>query len=80
MSKKQWLIIIGIIIMALPFLGFPSNWDSFISVILGLVIILISYSNNINRARKNSRLPVAPYVDAHSNNTPDITSDSNFKI
>ena len=82
--------------MALPFLGFPSNWDSILSVILGLLIILIAYSNNINKARKNYRAPVAPYVesrmstnqnknDIQESNTgldshSNIKSDSNMNI
>lgn len=36
-------MLLGVVVIFLPFLGFPSFWDNIISVILGLLIIGISY-------------------------------------
>lgn len=43
MSSRQVIIILGILIILLPFLGFNSNWDMVISILTGLLIIILSY-------------------------------------
>lgn len=43
MSKRQWLMIFGVIVAALPFLGFPSSWDTVIYIVVGILIIFLSY-------------------------------------
>jgi len=43
MSSRQVIILLGIIIGLLPFLGFNSNWDMVISVSVGLLIIILAY-------------------------------------
>ncbi|MCX6718955.1 MAG: hypothetical protein NTZ38_01085 [Candidatus Taylorbacteria bacterium] len=44
MSKRQSLMLLGLLIIIVPFMGFPSSWDSVILFISGLAIIAIAYS------------------------------------
>ena len=75
MSKRQWLIILGVLIIALPFLGFPSNWDTIISVIVGLLIIVISYRINLSKVVKEEKSSTIPYVE-QKNEGVNINNDS----
>lgn len=43
MSKRQILMIIGLWVMAILFLGFRDAWDKTLLVITGLLIIAIAY-------------------------------------
>lgn len=43
MSSRQVIIILGVLIILLPFLGFNSTWDMVISILTGLLIIILSY-------------------------------------
>jgi len=43
MSSRQIIIILGILIGLLPFLGFSSSWDTVISVFTGMLIIILAY-------------------------------------
>jgi hypothetical protein len=43
MSSRQVIIILGILIGLLPFLGFNSTWDTVISVFTGMLIIILAY-------------------------------------
>jgi len=40
-------MLLGVIIILLPFLGFTSKWDTIFSVAIGLVIITIAYKINV---------------------------------
>ncbi len=44
MSKRQIIILLGLLIILLPFLGFNSRWDTVISVIVGILIIYLASS------------------------------------
>lgn len=64
MSKEKILFILGILVIALPHLGFPSGLEKIIFAVFGIIIILISYafffrSKNITpeRAVKKTRQP-----------------------
>lgn len=46
MSKRQFIILLGILLMFLPFLGFPSSWDKIINVAIGLLIVIFSFLKN----------------------------------
>ncbi len=43
MRKEKTLIIIGIWVLVLPFLGFPSFWRAFLFEITGLIILYLAY-------------------------------------
>lgn len=42
MPKNKIIITLGAFIALLPILGFPTSWESFFEVVIGLAIILIS--------------------------------------
>lgn len=44
MSKRQWLSIMGLLVIVVPFLGFLEFWNQMISAVFGLIIIAISYN------------------------------------
>ncbi|MBU6427141.1 hypothetical protein KGQ27_02780 [Patescibacteria group bacterium] len=88
MSKRQWLIIFGVIVVALPFLGFPLNWNAAFSVALGLLIIIVAYRIAPTTEAMATNSEDLPYAEHHSDiatktipkqaNIPEesITSDS----
>ncbi len=64
MSKEKILFILGILVIALPHLGFPNGLEKIIFAVFGITIVLISYafffrSKNIapERAIKKTRQP-----------------------
>jgi hypothetical protein len=54
MSKRQFLIILGVWTMALLFLGFPAAWDKIFALVTGLMIIIAAFRSG----------PVAPASQA----------------
>lgn len=64
MSKEKFLFILGILVIALPHLGFPNGLEKIIFAVFGITTVLISYafffrSKNIapERAIKKTRQP-----------------------
>ena len=49
MSKNRIVFVIGSILFLIPFLGFPSSWKTFFSIVSGLILISLSLSNSIKR-------------------------------
>ncbi len=43
MSKRQWLIVFGILLIILPFLGLPSFFKQVLLTIIGAATIFIAY-------------------------------------
>lgn len=43
MRKERTLLILGIWVIILPYLGFPSSWRSIFLIITGLALIYLSY-------------------------------------
>jgi hypothetical protein len=43
MRKERTLLVLGVLVSILPFLGFPDNWRVFLFVITGLSIIYLAY-------------------------------------
>ncbi|PIQ92420.1 MAG: hypothetical protein COV70_00610 [Parcubacteria group bacterium CG11_big_fil_rev_8_21_14_0_20_39_22] len=44
MKNAKSLFFLGVLLVMLPWLGFPFSWDSFFIVIIGLLVIMISRS------------------------------------
>ncbi|MBX4195802.1 hypothetical protein KW796_02520 [Candidatus Parcubacteria bacterium] len=42
MPKSRIILVIGVLIALLPFLGFPHAWESFFEIVGGLGIVLLS--------------------------------------
>jgi hypothetical protein len=71
MSKRQTLIILGIWVIVLPFLGFPGNWDRIILCASGLIIAAIAYSLRLQgQPKKPSNMP---YVEHKNEPAPPST-------
>ena len=58
MARKQSLLILGIWLMVLPFLGFPSSWKTSMLFLTGVSIIIIYIRNKTVVVAKNET-----YVD-----------------
>jgi heme O synthase-like polyprenyltransferase len=43
MRKERTLLILGIWVMILPFLGFPNTWKQIMSTITGIALIYLAY-------------------------------------
>ena len=43
MSKRQILMILGVLVMVLLYLGFPTGWDKILMIILGAFIAIVAY-------------------------------------
>jgi glucan phosphoethanolaminetransferase (alkaline phosphatase superfamily) len=46
MSHRQILVLVGILIIALPFLGFPMLWKNILFVCIGLSIIYFAFKSS----------------------------------
>jgi hypothetical protein len=61
MSKRQILILLGIASIFFLFVGIPSFWDKCIAVVIGALIVFVSYSLKPEPDPRGNR-PV-PYVE-----------------
>ena len=52
MSKKQTIVVLGVLVALLPVLGFPRAWEAFFQVVAGLSIVGLSIWSNIDRKLK----------------------------
>jgi hypothetical protein len=43
MNKIHTIIILGLIVVLVPYLGVPTSWKTFLNVFLGLFISLLAY-------------------------------------
>jgi hypothetical protein len=79
MTKRQFLIVLGVWIMAFLFLGFPSYMDKIFSLITGLLIIVIALKfdalNKIVSAK-----PVSFVEHKNSVQTPVASSASSATV
>jgi len=42
MSKETWIVVLGIVVAVMPFLGFPGSWKIIIYIVLGLAIAALA--------------------------------------
>jgi len=71
MSKNNTIFFIGFILFLMPlFLGFPSNWENFINIVFGIILIGLSFSvaikrrSSIPKGRRRRKTDIAPmFVD-----------------
>lgn len=43
MRKERTLLVIGLLVAILPFLGFPNNWRRLLFVLLGVALVYLAY-------------------------------------
>jgi hypothetical protein len=75
MSKRQVIMLLGVLIIILPFLGFTSFWDMIINVVAGVVIIGIAYrmapANMIMPTRKSEKSDNSENISQNTKNISD---------
>lgn len=49
MSRSKIIIVLGIFVALLPFLGFPSSWEAVFQVLIGLSLVGVSIWSNIDK-------------------------------
>ena len=59
-------MIIGVWVMVILYLGFPGNWDRFLLIVTGLIVIFIAYRMKSGSEEKPAKKEEPPYVDYHS--------------
>ena len=72
MSKNGIIILLGILVVIIPFLGFPGAWKTFFIVISGLVIAGITFLNVVRERG-------APPKTLHQNDISDGLSENDTK-
>lgn len=71
MSKNKIVFSIGLILVIMPILGFPVHWKTFISIILGLSLISLSFSVAAKRRASARRIKrVKDVAQAPGQETP----------
>ena len=73
MQKINTILALGVLVILLPFLGFPQSWDNFFYVISGLVIVSMAYLLKVNRKQKVSP-DESPEKSSFSNNEQQATT------
>jgi hypothetical protein len=67
MSKRQWLMVLGVWVMAFLFLGFPGSWDEPILALSGLIIVAVAYRLKVTSKTAAQNEPSGiSYVEHHA--------------
>ncbi len=73
MSKEMSVILLGVAVVIIPYLGVPSAWRTFLLVLAGLALVVIGFllrARDMMHSRKNS-----PHHSFVENDTAKITHD-----
>jgi uncharacterized membrane protein len=54
MGKDVFIMLLGVWVAILPFLGFPGSWDRILLLISGIIIISIGISLRREQSRKDT--------------------------
>lgn len=57
MSKNKIVFILGIVLIVLPFLGFPSAWKTFFMVVIGLFLVSLSFTTSLRKRTSGKKYP-----------------------
>ena len=74
MSKRQFLIILGILVMAFLFLHLPSSWDKAFALIAGLLIVIIAFK--LAPKQKTVSSAEIPYVEHRNDFKPRVETEA----
>jgi len=79
MSKNNIILYIGVALFLIPFLGFPSNWENFINIAFGVILVGLSFSiaikrrSSIPKGRRRRKTDTASlFVDGAGNAPVDV--------
>ena len=59
MTLDTLIMLAGVLVALVPFLGFPSSWDTVIFFLLGVIVIGLGIA-----VRRRARVPRAPHSHA----------------
>ncbi|MDE1975562.1 MAG: hypothetical protein KGI49_03585 [Patescibacteria group bacterium] len=80
MSKRQTIMLLGVWVLVLPFLGFPGSWERFLGFVTGLVIIAIAYRMKPAEAAGTVETDLQTSVDKpyeeHKTSSPVVPAES----
>lgn len=65
-------MIMGFLVIILPFLGFPASWDKIIFIIIALVIVWIAYNLPVEYKNNKDTRKSLPYIETNKNNESQI--------
>ncbi|MEY2672070.1 MAG: hypothetical protein RL687_487 [Candidatus Parcubacteria bacterium] len=70
MRKERILLILGILIAVLPYLGFPNLFRSILISIFGLLVSFIGYHFYVNTKKRiySEENNMQPFVDSNNTN------------
>ncbi len=72
MQKAKILLILGIWVSILPYLGFPSSWKSILFLLTGFGLIFLSFLLYVDFKKKDK---VETFDSFKENNIEDVTED-----
>jgi len=49
MSRNKLILLIGILLVLMPFLGFPSAWKTFFYMGFGIILIIVAIVGHVRR-------------------------------
>ena len=56
MSKNRLVFIVGILLLLIPLMGFPRNWENFFHIVFGVILVALSFSVSIKQREKGVRV------------------------
>ncbi|HEX9608907.1 MAG TPA: hypothetical protein VGA06_01710 [Candidatus Paceibacterota bacterium] len=68
MSKNAIVIVLGLVVAAMPFLGFPSLWETAILVVLGVSVALLAFLLRQDMLHAPTRWHMPATHDVHVEN------------
>ena len=63
MSKEMWVIVLGIWIVVVPYLGIPGSWRTVILVISGIALAAIGFFLRAETIARGGRSQHHPFVE-----------------
>ena len=78
MKINRAILVIGLLVLAVPFTGFPRSWDEWFLVIVGIVLILLS-SLNIWKRSIIKRLKFHSKKLEPKNEKPEIQTEDRYE-
>ena len=78
MSKQRIIIILGVLVAAMPYLGFPTSWRKGFFLIAGIAIVICGYKiskeiKSLKTDSENSLTTFKDNLDEHKPNKENIS-------
>ncbi len=63
-TQNRILFVIGILVLLIPFLGFPSSYESFFTAAAGVAVIVLAFMYARNKRLREIQQP--PKIETHT--------------